>query len=689
MAEAITPLELSPAPQANSNPVVSPGNVTQSPSTVKCPVKTPPAQLVDDPSLTSNPSTDSSSKNKSPGHQGVNVSGGNNPNLRVLECAQIPYSFDYEMIYEKFKSFGEIQRIKLILTHNESAFYCYLTFSNSMEASSAFYYLRENDETFCKKCKISNVNNLDDDVFDFVPPTFVPLEERVERILPIPTWHVAFYKDGRENLIRGAETIQKKVGNIPRGNLKRYGKSLLIKAGNTTQAALLNNFKPAPDGNIKFISPHRSFNTLKGVIYSRDLFDFTEREILEKCPPSVYRVEKLKNNNAILLTFCSDYIPDKIFVEHSHIKVKKFHRRPTQCFNCYEYGHVFNKCKNVPKCPKCSGEHTDIENCLLDNFCFLCEGNHSPKSRNCPRFKFEQEVLEVANNQFISIGSAKQILLGANKNPDSTYASVVKTLKIKSFRPRQRESPVAGTKESPAAGTKESPVERTKESTVVRTNEPPAAGTNEPPAAGTKESSATRTKKSPATVAKERNLSIPQNHPGGTKQNIRKSWVPNVKPIPTKLVNVNPNSDREKEKKAKYAPKTEGTSKKSSRDDSDPVENIVPSKKIKGSSSSENVSEMLDISVSNSFAALDSLEGQTDKIVSAPRPQRSRSRSVENIRASSHRHETIALNESEASPPPLQGNSLPSGTKVKRLNFNNIQSQSPSRANAAGKQAKS
>ena len=607
---------------------------------------------VDDSRLTTTPPSDLSTKTESPGHQGVNVSGGINPNLRVLECAQVLEHFNYKMIYEKLRSVGEIQRIKMVVNQNETAFNSYVTFSNSMEASSAFYYLRDNEQAFCKRCKIMSVTNLQDELCDFVPPAYVPAEELMERSLPTPIWHVASYKDGEENLIKGAESIQEIVGNIPRGNLKRYGKSILIKAGNKTQAVLLNKFKPSPDGNIKSVSPHKSFNTLKGVIYSRDLYAFSEREILKRCPSCVYKAEKLKNNHAILLTFCTDYIPDRINVEHSHIKVKKFHRRPTQCFKCFEYGHGSDNCRNTAKCSNCSGEHELVEDCCLVSHCFLCEGSHSPKSKNCPRFQFEQEVLEVANNQFISIGSAKQIVMGANKTPDSSYAKVIKTLKTTGFRSRQRESPITESTELPQAENTESPA----------SNSPEA-----------------------------KSLPIAQNHPEGARPKYRKSSVPNGRQSPSKVSNL----EKEKAKKANLSTRTEGsTSKKSSRQDNH--DESTPSKRVKGHSSSESASKRVkgsssdnvsEMEISNSFAALESLEGQPDKIVpDAPKPQRARS--AESISAVSHQKESKNIplsSQSHSSSRP----SLPSGSKVKRLNFNNMQSQSPPKAHAAGKQAKS
>ena len=386
-------------------------------------------------------------ENKSLGRQSAKSTGGSYPNLRVLNCSNLDSKYDYEMVFDKMKSFGLIQRIKMKLTSNQRAFDVYVTFARSEDANVAYNYFREEEPLFCSKYKVLNVSNLEDEEFDFIPISQAGSEVKKERVLPIPTWHVAFFKEGKENLIRAAESLQKKVGNIPRGNLKRYGKSVLIKAGNKTQAVLLCNFKASDEGNIQSVSPHRSFNTSCGIIYSRDLSDFTEEEILDKCPSSVFKVKKLKGGNgAILLTFTTHFIPDYVDVEHSRIKIKKYYRRPTQCFSCYEYGHGYQNCNKNKKCVNCSGYH-ELDNCTETSYCFLCEGNHSPKSRDCPRYKLEQEILEVADNEFISIGSAKRKVMGANKNSNNTYASAVKVLKRNT--PRNNKPAPAENKASP------------------------------------------------------------------------------------------------------------------------------------------------------------------------------------------------------------------------------------------------
>ena len=185
----------------------------------------PPDGLIgashDDPSVTLNSPSDRphsvddlgakfDTEKKTLGHQGAKNTGGSFPNLRVLECAQMSDQMDYETVYEKFRSFGIIQRIKMIFTRSRSTYDTYITFSDSVEATSAYNYLEENESGFCRKYKIISVSNLKDDAFDFIPDQFVTAQERDEtdqRVLPLPTWHVASYKEGQENFIRGAESI--------------------------------------------------------------------------------------------------------------------------------------------------------------------------------------------------------------------------------------------------------------------------------------------------------------------------------------------------------------------------------------------------------------------------------------------------------------------------------------------------
>ena len=85
-----------------------------------------------------------------------------------------------------------------------------------------------------------SIKNLNEDPFDFIPKD--KENDRTKpcnRTIPTPVWPVATYKEGRVSIIKAAECIKNKVGSIPVGNLKRYRKNLLIKAGNETQSLLL------------------------------------------------------------------------------------------------------------------------------------------------------------------------------------------------------------------------------------------------------------------------------------------------------------------------------------------------------------------------------------------------------------------------------------------------------------------
>ena len=241
---------------------------------------------------TSGPSLD-----KSPGHQGEQNTGGKNIGLRVLFCSNIPFIMDYEQIYLLMKPFGSIKRIRLTLDRTESSYDCYVVFDDHISASKAkehFHNHSINDKIL--KTRIFHIDNFKEELHDFFPVN-TTVTETIERKLLPPKWFVASYKIDKENLIKGAEYIRKKVGNIPDDNIKRYGRSLLIKAGNASQSCLLCHFKTSDESNIDKISPHKSFNYAKGVVYSKELFEFSEGDILKRCPDNVCDVKKLKGTN--------------------------------------------------------------------------------------------------------------------------------------------------------------------------------------------------------------------------------------------------------------------------------------------------------------------------------------------------------------------------------------------------------
>ena len=148
----------------------------------------------------------------------------------------------------------------LTIAEDKMHFVCFTTFSNTESADKACKQLNGHPINDCTiRAALYSIRNLNNELYDFVPNDEDTVSPDVLRSPPPPVWHVTTYKEGRDNFIRASECIQNKVGNIPFENLKRYGKSILIKAGNDTQAAILSHFQPPENGNVKSISPHRSF----------------------------------------------------------------------------------------------------------------------------------------------------------------------------------------------------------------------------------------------------------------------------------------------------------------------------------------------------------------------------------------------------------------------------------------------
>ena len=353
--------------------------------------------------------------------------GGVNENLRVLHCSNISIKVDFEIIHEHMKQFGKVDRIKMRIINNPPSYDCYVTFCKAEFAHKALN--KVNGKRFLDSvcsAKLFNINNVQEEESDYITSKF-EVKDAKSQIKDDPklVWHVANYKQGKENFLSASKFIQRKIGSIPKGNMKRYGKAILIKASNDIQITMLSNFQPTEDGNISSISPHKSFNVRRGIVYSRDLYEFEEAEILDMCPSFVRKVRKLKGTqHAIELTFTCSFLPEFIDIDHSRVWIKPFKLRPTQCYNCYAYGHVSNSCTKAKKCYVCSSEHTKDE-CTDDKFCFHCSGNHSPNWKGCPQFIFQQEVVNMAHNSHISIGEARRLVQGANKSSGASFASAV------------------------------------------------------------------------------------------------------------------------------------------------------------------------------------------------------------------------------------------------------------------------
>ncbi|KAK3894984.1 hypothetical protein Pcinc_001277 [Petrolisthes cinctipes] len=152
------------------------------------------------------------------------------------------------------------------------------------------------------------------------------------------------------------------------------------------------------------------------------------------------------SKNMIILTFYGSHIPDRININPTSFEVKPFVERPLQCFRCYEFGHGRRNCNNRSRCGNCSGLDSHLTSeCQSESYCLYCRDAHPLHSRQCKMYLLEQDMLHLANTQFISIGSARR-QLNFRRQKDGgvkTYAS--------SLRPKSVAAPSQLSREAAAS----------------------------------------------------------------------------------------------------------------------------------------------------------------------------------------------------------------------------------------------
>ena len=182
------------------------------------------------------------------------------------------------------------------------------------------------------------------------------------------------------------------------------------------------------------VAPHRTKNSVKGIINCFDLRDVSEDEIVEGL--SGFGVTQAKRittrrggaqapTDNIILTFQGNDLPPNVLVGYVRVKVRAFIPSPMRCFSCQKYGHPRTRCNGRPTCSRCaSTDHTD-ENCDSDTLrCVNCGGGHSSYDRSCPAYKREQEINSIKATRNISFREAREVY--NETHPKTSYAQVVR-----------------------------------------------------------------------------------------------------------------------------------------------------------------------------------------------------------------------------------------------------------------------
>lgn len=346
-----------------------------------------------------------------------------NKGYNILHLRNIPMEAHFDILATTFGTYGKIDAIRMDCNasdENWDAWISYCKLDDALKAAKNVEKMSICGKTVLGSLTASVPRNLD----VYKPAHFALNDENQRKTIeyertPLPpTWFVIKSKSERCNIFLITRHLQRRIGNIQRGDITRFGMNkVLVHARSRTQSLILMSMKLSEDDILKEITPHLGFSYGKGVIFNRELYDFPEQEILDMCSTSVWNVKKTKNN-MIILTFIDPEVPYHIDIDLERLSVRPLKPRPMQCYNCYKYGHPSKYCKENKVCNICSSaEHGE---CTSTPKCVNCGSAHSSLDKNCQEYKLEEAALNKAASEHITIGFARKCL-----RRTKTYARAV------------------------------------------------------------------------------------------------------------------------------------------------------------------------------------------------------------------------------------------------------------------------
>lgn len=135
----------------------------------------------------------------------------------------------------------EVTRIRLHYDSGSNSLSnrCYVTFQGCDAANAAYEavsFLSNGGNTLTATFVRSS--NVVDSECEYLPNIFEDATDEVPnvRLVLTPSWFVAYYKNWHGNFIHAYKYLQPEIGVIPEGNIKKYGRGILMRAKHLTQA---------------------------------------------------------------------------------------------------------------------------------------------------------------------------------------------------------------------------------------------------------------------------------------------------------------------------------------------------------------------------------------------------------------------------------------------------------------------
>ena len=189
------------------------------------------------------------------------------------------------------------------------------------------------------------------------------------------------------------------------------------------------------------VSPHKTLNSVKGIIRSYEIRNTEEEEILQELQSQgvtgVRRIKArrdgtLQNTVAVILTFGLSVLPTHVKCGWMRLPVDMYIPNPLRCFQCQRFGHHRANCRRKEVCARCGEEGHGDRGCEAPARCVNCKGEHNAFFKQCPQWLKEQAIQRVKTQNNLTFPEArKRVEEAAYKPPTTrTFAQVVSEVEI-------------------------------------------------------------------------------------------------------------------------------------------------------------------------------------------------------------------------------------------------------------------
>jgi len=215
---------------------------------------------------------------------------------------------------------------------------------------------------------------------------------------------------------------------------------LLVQTSNRKYSEMLLGMTSLADVPVK-VSPHRSLNSSKGVVRSRDLARCGKDEIVnglknqgvtDAVVISVKNGSERRITNTVILTFNTPQPPQHVTAGYLRIPVAVYIPNPLRCYQCQKFGHGRSHCKGQQTCARCGETGHDDTQCQKVEHCVNCNGDHPASSKACPKWKLEQRVQQIRAEKSVSFIEARKLATAEQK--PSTHTTLASVISSKSQR---------------------------------------------------------------------------------------------------------------------------------------------------------------------------------------------------------------------------------------------------------------